>query len=118
MKINAKIINDTLTGALIAILAGLVVVALVVLTGAPANAEHSVGFAAGSTRGVGATYRYMPESVDTSPWGWQVTGLPFITSNEGTVSLGGALIYRLSTISGAKKKLIGGSALALELGLN
>ena len=60
-----------------------------------AHAEHSVGFAAGSTRGMGATYRYLPDSGSDSPWGWQVTGLPFITENTGTISGGGALLYRL-----------------------
>ncbi len=60
-----------------------------------ASAEHSIGFAAGSTRGLGATYRYLPDPGSESPWGWQVTGLPFITENEGTVSAGGALLYRL-----------------------
>ena len=59
------------------------------------KAEHSVGFAAGSTRGMGATYRYLPDPGNVSPWGWQVTGLPFITKSEGTVSAGGALLYRL-----------------------
>lgn len=62
---------------------------------AEAQAEHSIGFAAGSTRGVGATYRYLPDPEDVSPWGWQVTGLPFVTPGAGTVSGGGALIYIL-----------------------
>jgi hypothetical protein len=70
-------------------------IVLVTMTYTTAHAEHSVGFAAGSTRGAGATYRYLPDSGDSSPWGWQVTGLPFITPDEGTVSLGGALLYRL-----------------------
>jgi hypothetical protein len=60
-----------------------------------ARAEHSVGFAAGSTRGLGATYRYLPDSGDTSSWGWQVAGLPFITKDAGTVSFGAGLLYRL-----------------------
>ena len=60
-----------------------------------AMAENSVGFAAGSTRGLGATYRYFPDSGDASPWGWQVTGLPIITPDSGTVSGGGALLYLL-----------------------
>ena len=59
------------------------------------QAEHSIGFAAGSTRGMGATYRYLPDPGNDSPWGWQVTGLPFITADDGTISLGGALLYRL-----------------------
>jgi hypothetical protein len=60
-----------------------------------AHAEHSIGFAAGSTKGVGATYRYLPDQGSESPWGWQATGLPFVTTDGGTVSLGGALLYRL-----------------------
>lgn len=62
---------------------------------APAYAEHSVGFAAGSTRGLGATYRYLPDAGDQSSWGWQVTGLPIITQDSGTISGGGALLYLL-----------------------
>ena len=70
-------------------------IAIIVMIPSPSHAEHSIGFAAGSTRGLGATYRYLPDQGDASPWGWQVTGLPFITEDEGTVSLGGALLYRL-----------------------
>ena len=95
MKSNIKIINDILIGATITIFTGLVIVALIALIDSPAKAEHSIGFAAGSTRGAGATYRYFPDKEDPSPWGWQATGLPFVTPNEGTVSLGGALLYRL-----------------------
>ena len=76
------------------IVAFLVLISATICT-SPVLAEHSIGFAAGSTRGVGATYRYLPNPGEESPWGWQVTGLPFITPNEGTVSLGGALLYRL-----------------------
>ena len=65
---------------------------------APAYAEHSVGFAAGSTRGLGATYRYLPDAGDQSSWGWQVTGLPIITQDSGTISGGGALLYLLQNI--------------------
>ena len=80
---------------ILALLMILTAVAMVSLLSTPAKAEHSIGFAAGSTRGLGATYRYLPEVGSESPWGWQVTGLPFITPDSGTVSLGGALLYRL-----------------------
>ncbi len=73
----------------------LTAVAMVALFSTPAKAEHSIGFAAGSTRGLGATYRYLPDAGSESPWGWQVTGLPLIMQNEGTISLGGAALYRL-----------------------
>ena len=95
MKKNIKIIDDILSGLIVVVLIAAAAFTLVTLVSQAAKAEHSIGFAAGSTRGVGATYRYFPDAEDISPWGWQVTGLPFITSNEGTVSLGGALLYRL-----------------------
>ena len=84
--------------SMVGILAFLIILAAVSMVGlfsTPAKAEHAIGFAAGSTRGLGATYRYLPDSDDSSPWGWQATGLPFITPDSGTVSLGGALLYRL-----------------------
>lgn len=77
-----------------AIVVSIVLISATICT-TPVLAEHSIGFAAGSTRGLGATYRYLPDPGSESPWGWQVTGLPFITDNDGTVSLGGALLYRL-----------------------
>ena len=95
MNKHVKILNDVLIGALCALLAGLALMGLVSLLAPPAKAEHSVGFAAGSTRGLGATYRYLPDPDSVSPWGWQVAGLPLITKHEGTISLGGALLYRL-----------------------
>jgi|TARA_Y100001963_G_scaffold151579_1_gene234681 hypothetical protein len=95
MNKNARILNNILTGAIIALLTGLFVATLIGLFSSRAKAEHSIGFAAGSTRGMGATYRYLPDPGTDSPWGWQATGLPLITKNEGTVSLGGALLYRL-----------------------
>ena len=93
--INVERAMNLFMGTVVVVLIGLLVVTLLGLSSQPAKAEHSIGFAAGSTRGVGATYRYFPDKEDTSPWGWQVTGLPFVTPNEGTVSLGGALLYRL-----------------------
>ena len=77
------------------LLKAIIVIAIITMIPSTSLAEHSIGFAAGSTRGVGATYRYLPDPGDNSPWGWQATGLPFITSNEGTVSLGAGLLYRL-----------------------
>ena len=47
------------------------------------HAENSIGFAAGSTRGFGATYRHLPDAGAESSLGWQVAGLPFITKEEG-----------------------------------
>jgi hypothetical protein len=58
-----------------------------------AHAEHSVGFAAGATTGLGASYRYLS---DTSPWGWQVTGLPIVNSDSGVLSLGAKALYILN----------------------
>lgn len=95
MKKNTKIIDDMLSGLIVVMLIAAAAFALVTLVSQVAKAEHSIGFAAGSTRGLGATYRYLPDADDVSPWGWQVTGLPFITSDQGTVSMGGALLYRL-----------------------
>lgn len=60
-----------------------------------AQAEHSVGFAAGSTRGLGATYRMLPDHGAESSWGWQVTGLPLISQGNGVVSAGAAALYLL-----------------------
>ena len=85
MKFNKKLLINIFIAAIAMIL---------VAVASPAKAEHAVGFAVGSTRGVGAPYRYLPDREDTSPWGWQVTGLPFITPNEGTISAGGAVLYR------------------------
>ena len=93
MKKNAKILNDILTGGILAILTGLAVVVILALLSTPAKAEYSVGFAAGSTTGVGATFKYLD---DDSPWGWQVTGLPIIHPDSGVVSLGGSVIYMLN----------------------
>ena len=76
-------------------LISVLILSLILTIPATAHAEHAVGFAAGSTRGVGATYRFLPDPGDASPWGWQVTGLPFVTRDGGTVSAGGALIYLL-----------------------
>jgi len=76
-------------------LISVLILSLILLIPAAAHAEHAVGFAAGSTRGMGATYRSLPDPGDTSPWGWQVTGLPFITTDEGTVSAGAGLLYLL-----------------------
>ena len=95
MKKGEKFLEDMVTGFIILALVAIAAFTLVTLISQPAKAEHSVGFAAGSTRGLGATYRYLPDLDYTSPWGWQATGLPFITPDEGTVSLGGALLYRL-----------------------
>ena len=58
-----------------------------------AHAEQSVGFAAGGTRGVGVTYRYLQ---DDGPWGWQVTGLPIVHPDSGVVSLGAQVLYILN----------------------
>mgnify|MGYP003148616733 CR=1 FL=1 len=78
---------------LLAILAS----SLFILTPAVVHAENSIGFAAGSTRGMGATYRYLPDNGDTSSLGWQVTGLPFITKGwaSGMISAGGAALWLL-----------------------
>ena len=95
MNKNMKILNDVIIGGTIALLAGLAMIAIVGLFISPAKAEHSVGFAAGATRGLGATYRYLPDPGSDSLWGWQVAGLPLIMQNEGTISLGGALLNRL-----------------------
>jgi hypothetical protein len=61
-----------------------------------AMAEHSVGFAAGSTRGFGATYRYLPDPGSESSWGWQVTGLPVMSKNDGLISAGAAALWLLN----------------------
>lgn len=58
-----------------------------------AKAENSVGFAAGSTTGVGVTFRHLD---DDSPWGWQVTGLPIVHPDNGVVSLGAKALYILN----------------------
>ena len=55
MNRNAKILNNILTGAIIALMTAIAVVSLIAFFSTPAKAEHSVGFAAGSTRGLGAT---------------------------------------------------------------
>jgi hypothetical protein len=60
-----------------------------------AKAENSIGFAAGTTRGMGVTYRALPDKGDESRIGWQVTGLPFVTPESGFVSGGVAVIYVL-----------------------
>ena len=73
----------------------IIAIAIVCLFPVSSLAEHSVGFAAGSTRGLGATYRYLPDPGDVSPWGWQVTGLPLITKTDGVVSLGAGALYLL-----------------------
>jgi len=65
------------------------------ITAPAAHAEHSVGFAAGSTRGFGATYRYLPDPGSESSWGWQVTGLPVISKNDGLISAGAAALWLL-----------------------
>jgi len=76
---------------LLAILAS----SMLVLTPTVVHAENSIGFAAGSTRGMGVTYRYLPDNGDTSSLGWQVTGLPFITKESGMISAGGAALWLL-----------------------
>ena len=68
-------------------------IALVAMTYTTSHAEHSVGFAAGVTRGFGVTYRYLQ---DEGPWGWQVTGLPIVHPDNGVVSLGGQALYILN----------------------
>jgi hypothetical protein len=60
-----------------------------------AHAEHSIGFAAGSTRGVGATYRFLPDPGSESSLGWQVTGLPIVTKEGGMISGGAAVLWLL-----------------------
>jgi len=76
---------------LLAILAS----SLFILTPTAVHAENSIGFAAGSTRGMGATYRFLPDPGSEDSFGWQITGLPMITKEEGMVSLGGAALYLL-----------------------
>ena len=76
---------------LLAILAS----SLFVLTPTVVQAENSIGFAAGSTRGMGATYRFLPDPGSEDSLGWQVTGLPMITKEEGMVSFGAAALYLL-----------------------
>ena len=79
-----------------AILLTLILISATICT-SPVLAEHSIGFAAGSTRGMGATYRFLPDPGSQSPWGWQVTGLPFITKGwkSGMISAGGAALWLL-----------------------
>tara|TARA_R110000824_G_scaffold27426_10_gene93237 strand:- start:30953 stop:31453 length:501 start_codon:yes stop_codon:yes gene_type:complete len=60
-----------------------------------AYAESSLGFAAGSTRGAGVTYRTIPGADSDSKLGWQITGLPYVTPEDGFISLGLAAIYTL-----------------------
>lgn len=94
-KVNrtTKFLDTVLMGAIIALSAAMIIVAMLGLFATPAKAEYSVGFAAGSTTGVGATFRYLD---DDSPWGWQVTGLPVIHPDNGVVSLGGSALYILN----------------------
>ena len=73
----------------------ILVSSLFVLTPTVTHAENSIGFAAGSTRGMGVTYRYLPDNGDTTSLGWQVTGLPFITKESGMISAGGAALWLL-----------------------
>jgi len=73
----------------------ILVSSLFVLTPTVVHAENSIGFAAGSTRGMGVTYRYLPDNGDTTSLGWQVTGLPFITKESGMISAGGAALWLL-----------------------
>lgn len=75
------------------------------------NAEYSVGFAAGGTRGAGATFRSLPE--DTS-WGWQVTGLPLVHPDGGVVSLGAQAVYVLhKSQTGMAYATLGGGTVAM-----
>ena len=73
----------------------LAMIAAMIAVPTVAHAEHSVGFAAGSTRGLGATYRVLPDHGAESPWGWQVTGLPLVSRDEGVVSAGAGALYLL-----------------------
>ena len=68
---------------------------LVTLNPSISYAEHSVGFAAGSTTGFGVTYRYLPDPESNNNLGWQVTGLPVITKHVGVISAGVTGIYLL-----------------------
>ena len=92
-KVNLENAMNVFMAAVIAILMVLLVVSLVGVFSSQAKAEYSVGFAAGSTTGAGATFKYLD---DDSPWGWQVTGLPVIHPDNGVVSLGGSVIYVLN----------------------
>jgi len=56
------------------------------------HAEQSVGFAAGPTKGLGPTYRYLS---DDGPWGWQVTGLPVVMPDGGFADAGASVLYVL-----------------------
>lgn len=69
---------------------------LFIITPLTAQAENSIGFAAGSTRGMGVTYRHLPDAGDASSLGFQVTGLPYITKESGVVSAGGAVLWLLN----------------------
>ncbi|HIO04094.1 MAG TPA: hypothetical protein EYN08_00530 [Gammaproteobacteria bacterium] len=66
-----------------------------ILCSGTAFAESSLGFAAGSTRGAGVTYRTIPGADSDSRLGWQVTGIPVVTPEYGFLSLGLAAIYVL-----------------------
>jgi len=92
-KLNLENAMNAFMGVVIAILMVLLVISLVGAFGTQAKAEYSVGFAAGSTTGAGATFKYLD---DDSPWGWQVTGLPIVHPQNGVVSLGGSVIYILN----------------------
>jgi len=92
MKKTAKIINDALTGAIIAVLTGLFLVAIVALMNQPVKAENSIGLAAGPTKGLGPTFRHLS---DVSPWGWQVTALPVIMPDGGVTNAGFSMLYVL-----------------------
>ena len=100
MNKNTKKVNRTtnlfdrvLMGLIIALSGTLIIVGLLGFFADPAKAEYSVGFAAGSTTGAGATFKYLD---DESPWGWQVTGLPIVHPKNGVLSLGASALYILN----------------------
>lgn len=60
-----------------------------------AIAESSLGFALGTTRGAGVTYRTLPDKDSGAKLGWQFTGLPYVTPESGFISGGISAIYAL-----------------------
>ena len=92
MNKNVKIINDMLTGAIIAVLTGFTIIALVAFFNQPVRAENSIGLAAGPTKGAGPTFRHLS---DESPWGWQATALPVVMPDGGVANAGFSMLYVL-----------------------